>query len=254
MKNISKLLFVVFGVSLWLGPIFAVAQEACGVAYCSSEPIMSSGGSNDVNSSNYSGRATIGDTALPANNEGNSDSTNNQSYGGGTTTTNPELEITLPATSISLGVLGPNAPSTGSATFSVRAYLSSSYAVYTIGNPPTASSGRALNALTSGGASSPGTEQFGINLVANSNPSVGANPVQTPGNTEVGAPYSFGAVAANYATANTFRYNSGEIIAQSASSSGVTTYTISYLVNINPVTTPAGRYIFNQSLVVTGTY
>lgn len=249
MKNISKLLFVAFGLCLWLGPSFAVAQQACGVAYCSSEPLFSSGGSNDVNSSNYTGRATIGDTALPANNEGNADSTNNQTIGGGTTTTNPELEVILSSNDVDMGVLGPNTASTGTATFGVRTYLASGYIVYSMGTPPTASSGRSISALTSGGTSSPGTEQFGINLVANSSPSVGANPVQTPDNT-----YSFGTVAANYATANSFRYNSGEVIAQSSSSSGITTYTVSYLININPTTTPAGKYIFRHSIVVTSTY
>lgn len=172
-----------------------------------------------------------------------------ESIGGNTTSTNPELEVILNAANVEMGVFSPSAASTGTTTFSVRSYLSSGYAVYTIGNPPTTSGGADINPMTTGGTSSPGTEQFGINLVDNSNPDVGANPTQTPDNT-----FSFGYVATNYNTANNFRYNNGDIIARSDSSTGITTYTISYLVNVHPVTTPAGKYIFRQSIVVTPTF
>lgn len=248
-KNISKFLFVLMAVGLWLTPNFAFAQQSSSSNYAADEIFMGPGGSSDVSSTNYTGRASIGDTALPLNNEGNADSTNDQSYGGNTTSANPELEVTLAQSSIDMGVFSPSAASTGTATFSVRTYLASGYVVYTIGQPPTTTGGAQIDAMTSGGTSSPGTEQFGINLVANTSPSVGSNPTQTPDNT-----FSFGAVAANYGTANNFRYNSGETIASSNSSSGVTTYTISYLVNVHPVTTPAGKYIFTQSIVVTSTF
>lgn len=248
-NKINKVLFLAFSGALLLAPQFAFAQQSSSTNYAVDEIFMGPGGSSDVSSPNYSARATVGDTALPQNSEGNADSNNNQSYGGNTTTDVPELELTLNQQSIDMGVLSPSAASTGTATFSVRTYLASGYVVYSIGNPPTATSGRSLAALTNGGTSSPGTEQFGINLVGNSNPVVGSNPTQTPDNT-----FSFGTVANNYAIANTFRYNSGEAVAQSNSSSGVTTYTISYLVNINPTTTPAGQYIFKHSIVVTSTY
>ena len=202
---------------------------------------MGPGGSNDINSPNYTGRATIGDAGI-----GNTSATTEQAIGGGTTSSTPELEVTLPTASIQMGVFSPNAPSTGTATFSIRTYLAKSYVVYTMGNPPTASNGRQILPLTTGGTSSPGTEQFGINLGANTAPSIGANPSQ--GN------FGVGSVSNNYATTNNFRYNSGDAIAQSSASSGLTTYTISYLVNVNPATTPAGTYIFSQSIVVTSTF
>ena len=56
-----------------------------------------------------------------------------------------------------------------------------------------------------------------------------------------------------YDTVNNFRYNTGDTIAQSDSSSGQTDYTISYIVNISPIT-EAGLYVFSQDLVVVGTY
>lgn len=248
-KKINQLFFISFAVLFMISPNFAVAQQASSNNYAVDEIFMGPGGSNDVSSTSYSARGTVGDTALPQNNEGNSDSTNNQTFGGNTTSTNPELEVVLNAVNIDMGVFNPSAASTGTSTFSVRSYLSSGYAVYTIGNPPTTTGGADINPMTTGGTSSPGTEQFGINLVDNSSPDVGANPTQTPDNT-----FSFGYVATNYNTANNFRYNNGDIVARSDSSSGVTTYTISYLINIHPVTTPAGKYIFRQSIVVTPTF
>lgn len=95
-------------------------------------------------------------------------------------------------------------------------------------------------------SSHPGTEQFGINLVANTSPaSFGANPNN--------GDFGFGSVAENYNVANQFRYVSGDTIAKAEKSSGETTYTISYLVNVTGLT-PGGSYASNQTLVVTGTY
>jgi hypothetical protein len=133
--------------------------------------------------------------------------------------------------------------------------LASGYIVQTVGSSPTnnAVSPHSLNALTGGGTSSPGTEQFGINLVANTTgcgapANFGAAPVQIPDST-----FSFGAAASGYNTCGTFKYNNGDTIASSSKSSGETDYTISYLFNISS-TTPDGFYTFNQSIVATSTY
>jgi hypothetical protein len=94
-----------------------------------------------------------------------------------------------------------------------------------------------------------GTEQFGINLVANTNPTTfGANPVQQPDST-----FSYGAAATGYNTANLFKYVKGDVVASSSKSSGTTVYTISYLYNISPVT-DAGEYRFSHVLVATATF
>lgn len=96
------------------------------------------------------------------------------------------------------------------------------------------------------GVSQPGVEQFGINLVANTSPSsVGSNPDN--------GQFGFGAVVGNYSTPNQFYYSSGDTIAQSPKSSGVTNYTITYLVNVEGLT-PGGKYRSDQTLVVLGTF
>ena len=80
-----------------------------------------------------------------------------------------------------------------------------------------------IPALTTQTASTPGTSQFGINLRANSSPSVGAN-------IESGAVAS-GFVDSNYNTANQYRFNDGERVAASSISTGFNRYTVSYIVN-----------------------
>lgn len=246
LKNIAKTFWVLSTLLLLTGPNLVYAQVSCSGAYCVDEPFMGPGGTNDFSSTNFSGRATVGDTALPEVGDGTTTSTSEQSLGGNTTSTDPILEVTVPETTINMGEFSPSEPSIGSTTFSVRTYLSSGYVVYSVGPPPTTTGGASIDAMSAGGVSTPGTEQFGINLVNNSSPDVGADPVQQP--------FGVGSVTSDYSTPNNFRYNSGDIIAQSNSSSGVTTYTISYLINVHPVLTPAGEYVFSQSIVVTSTF
>jgi hypothetical protein len=204
------------------------------------------GGVLDSGSTNYqfqSGQQSVGNTGVT---EGAS--TNYQSQGGFTTTNDPRLSCVINTSSINFGSLSTSVASTATATFSVLNYTSYGYVVSIIGSPPSSGSHTLAN-MSSTVASSAGTEQFGINLVANTSPTTfGANPVQVPDST-----FSFGAAASNYNTTNNFRYNSGETIAQATKTSGQTNYTISYIVNA-ATTTPGGSYSGNQALVCTGTY
>ena len=100
------------------------------------------------------------------------------------------------------------------------------------------------------GSSQPGTEQFGINLVANTVPSsLGAN----PNNGTPPDDFGFGEAAPNYDTPNSYRFVSGDTVAFAPKESGETEYTISYLANVAALT-PGGIYKTNQTLIVTGTY
>ncbi|HUC95689.1 MAG TPA: hypothetical protein VMR76_01890 [Candidatus Saccharimonadia bacterium] len=76
-----------------------------------------------------------------------------------------------------------------------------------------------------------GVSQFGINLVKNTLPSVGQNPVGDISS----QPFP------NYAHANSFLFNSGDIIAGSSQNSNFTIFTNSVMVNINN-SQPAGVY------------
>jgi hypothetical protein len=103
--------------------------------------------------------------------------------------------------------------------------------------------------MPSQAAASPGTEQFGINLKANTSPTTfGADPSQAPDSS-----FGYGYAVPGYDTANVFKYNKGDVIARSDKSSGRTDYTISYIYDISSLSL-AGEYIFTQDLIVIGTY
>lgn len=220
----------------------AFAQESSSSNFQINEYFIGSGGEVDANSANFNSRASIGDTGID-----NSASTNFQQFGGFTTTDEEYLEVSVSSSLIDLGVLDASSVSTGSATFSVRNYLSSGYAVTTRGLL-TSENGDTIAPMATKAASSPGTEQFGINLVANTSPSVGANVVQVPD-----ASFSYGSAATDYDTVNQFKYNESDIIAESDKSTGQSDYTISYITNIGPLT-EAGVYQMTHSLIVTPTF
>lgn len=242
-------LFVLIGVGLVpfaFSQLVSAAPTYSSSNYGVDEVFMGSGGANDMSSSSYRGRASLGDTGV-----GNSASSTYQAYGGFTTTADPYIELIVTSVNTDLGYLSTTAATTTTTTFTVRTYLASGYVVVNGSDPPlnTVSPTRYLTALSSPTAYSAGTEQFGINLVANTSPATfGADPVQVPG-----ATYSYGAAASGYNTANQFKYVKGDTIASSASSSGVTQYTVSYMYSIS-TSTPAGQYNFNHIIIATSTY
>jgi hypothetical protein len=106
-----------------------------------------------------------------------------------------------------------------------------------------------MTALATPTASAAGSEQFGINLVANTSPvNFGANPVQVPDNT-----FSFGQVAADYSSPGLFKYVKDDAVALSTASTSATNYTVSYIFNVSNVT-PGGTYVLRHVLVATATY
>ncbi|MCU0667198.1 MAG: hypothetical protein MUF85_01095 [Patescibacteria group bacterium] len=245
-RFLSSIFIVLFVFSMAIPNLFVTAYAKpthTSPSYGVDEVFFGSGGVNDANSANYNARASLGDLGV-----GNSASSLYQAYGGFTTTDEPFLEFVVNASTVDLGVATNSNASTGSATFTVKAYLAEGYVVATTSDPPKNGT-YTLAGMPTTDISSPGTEQFGINLRANTSPTnIGADPVQIPD-----ASFSFGQVSNGYNTVNQFRYVKNEIIAFSNSSSGITQYTMTYLMNINE-TTPAGTYIMNHNLVATATY
>lgn len=231
---------------LGVSGVVQVAAQGTSTNYRIDESFVGPGGNLDSGSTNYqfqSGQQSVGNTGVT-----NGVSTNYQAQGGVTTTNDPRLSCIINTGSINFGALSTSVATTATATFSVLNYTSSGYIVSIVGSPPS-NSGHALANMASNSASSVGTEQFGINLVANTSPvTFGVNPTQIPDST-----FSFGAAATNYNTDGSFRYNSGETIASATKTSGETDYTISYIVNAS-TTTPGGSYSGNQVLICTGTY
>ena len=221
----------------------ASAAQSSSTNYQVNEVFFGSGGALNVCSTNYCAKESAGETAV-----GNTKSTNYQAQGGFNTDRTPYLQFLVTNTNTDLGVLSTGSTATTTATFSVKDYLSSGYTVVNA-SPPPKNGSYTMHNLTSPTASSSGSEQFGINLVANTSPTTfGADPSQNPNNT-----FGFGTAASGYNTANQYKYVNGDAIASSSKSSGETDYTISYIFNISSVT-PGGTYTFNHVLVATATY
>lgn len=209
------------------------------------ESFIGPGGSLESSSDNFS--TAPGGQAVGGPGGGESESNNFRTQAGPQTTNDPSLTCSVTSSSLDFGAFSPGVTSTATATFSVLNYTAYGYVVQIVGDTP-ATGAHNLAAMSSNGPASPGTEQFGINLVDNASPDIGANPVQVPDSS-----FSFGQAAGNYDTADSFRYVNGETIASATESSGQTDYTISYIVDAS-TTTPGGAYSGGQSIVCTGTY
>jgi hypothetical protein len=173
-----------------------------------------------------------------------------QAFSGFLTPNEPFLEMTVNTSLADLGVLDSTAAKTANANFNVRAYTNSGYTVITMSQPPQTNGGLTLTPMAAQGSSTPGTEQFGMNLVANTAPaSFGADPSKQPDST-----FADGKAAPGYDTANQYKYNAGDLIAETNDSGwGQTNYTISYIANITSITR-AGQYSMVHDLVVVPTY
>jgi hypothetical protein len=242
-KKIQKVALAILLAWLCL-PIIALAAQSESSNFQVNEVFFGSGGElNACSSGNYCAKQSAGDLAV-----GTSSSANYQAHAGFNTDRTPYIQVIVNNTNVDLGTMTASTTKTANATFSVKAYLAHGYSVVNASDPPTNNSYIMKN-LTIPTASSAGTEQFGINLVANTSPTTfGANPTHNPDNT-----FSFGNIAADYSSANTYKYVKGDTVAYSTSSSSATTYTVSYIFNISNVT-PGGQYALHHVLVATGTY
>lgn len=251
-------------VAVLVMPGFASAQWQQSSSYGMNESQIGGNGLFNSVSGHYSinpvtddGGASLGAAAV-----GSGISNSYSTSAGFDTTAQPGLTFTVNGGSISLGTLLTSAAATATATFSVKDYTSSGYFVTLAGTAP-ANGAHALAAmgtqLSNSSSCSPsctsttGTEQFGINMRANTSPATfGADPVPIPS-----AAYSLylpsTVLPLPYRTVNSYRFFSGDEVASAPSSSGETDYTMSFLANIS-ATTPGGQYQGNLTLIATGSY
>ncbi len=227
-------------------------QQSCSSSYSVGEAFFGNGGTLNSCSSSYCTKQALGETTV-----GNTASSNYQAQTGFNSNRNEYIEFNVNAATLNFGVLSTGSTKTGTATFNVKAYVANGYQVVNA-SPPPQYGGHTLSTASVPTASATGTEQFGINLVANTSPaSFGVAPVQIPSNS-----YSFGKVADNtvntpstarYDQTNQYMYRNGDVIAYSTKSTGETDYTISYIMNISNAT-PSGTYTMNHVLVATATF
>ena len=143
---------------------------------------------------------------------------------------------------VALGTLSASATNSGLSQIGVGTNSQSGY-VITVNGSTLTSGANTITALSTQAASSTGTKQFGLNLRANSTPSVGADPdgsgTATP--------------SANYNTANQYRFVSGDTVASSAGTDLFRRFQVSYIANID-VATAAGAYTTSLSYICTPTF
>jgi len=190
-------------------------------------------------SSQYCAKASIGDM-------GGTSSATTPEFGE-VKYTEPTLEMIVGSGQSNLGVLTTEHTATKTMTIKVRNYLTGGYTLQILGDAPKFD-GHTLETVLTPEASTPGTEQFGMNIVANTAPKVGEDPVQVPADAGV-----FGEAAEGYATANMFKYQSGDVFARSTQNTGGTDYTVTMIVNISS-NTPSGHYTGDFAAVLMPAY
>jgi hypothetical protein len=236
---------LVLGLFVLASPALAYAQYAS-PNFKVDEVFIGGGSVQDSCSDNYCSNQSAGDTAI-----GNTNSANFRAQAGSQTTGDPTISMSINNTDVDLGVISTSTPSAASVSFSITSYLTSGYIVRVYGSPPgnrTGTGTHSLTPLSSPNPSDPGTEQFGINLVANTTPGIGTSPIQAPDST-----FSFGYAKPGYDTQDQFKYVDGDAIAGSDESSGQTNYTMSIMANISEIT-PGGRYDGTLVLQVIATF
>lgn len=215
------------------------------------------GGQTDSSSPNYRARQSVGALGV-----GSAASNNYDAVIGFNTPSEPFLEVYVTGAQVDLGIIDDNVASYGSAqagdcncSFSVRSYLSSDYYVLSSSNPPANQSGHILQNKSTQGSMSTlvSEEEFGINLVANSNPAMGANPVNQPDDS-----FADGEAAPGYEIADQFKYVSGDVVVKSPKVNGnpgigKTDYTITYAAKIKSIT-PSGDYKMKHDIIVVASY
>ncbi len=220
----------------------AYANTSSSTNFQVTEMEFGAGSSQQNCSGQYCATATIGEVSA-----NDSASAHMAASFGAVTPDDPLLEMIVEPGVSNLGVLGAEKTATKTSIVRIRSYLSNGYTLQIVGDPPKYQ-GHTLATPATPTASAMGTEQFALNVVANTVPAVGVAPEQVPS-----AAISFGEPHASYATPNLFKYTSGDVIALSNSASGQTNYTISMIVNVSN-TTPAGHYTSDFSAVVVPTY
>ncbi len=128
---------------------------------------------------------------------------------------------------VDVGELSTNAPATANLQFSGATNDGSGYTTYLNGNTMT-SGNNVVTALASNSGSAPGTSQFGLNLRANTSPTVGLDPA--------GAGTSV--PTAGYGTPNSFRFVDGEAVTTSPLPTDFRVFTATYIVNVSPAQPP----------------
>ncbi len=142
-----------------------------------------------------------------------------------------------------MGDLTPTTTLTARSQMAVGTNATGGFAITAYGTPPSAGTS-VIDASTTPTESRKGTNQFGINLVANTSPGIGSDPEGTWANA---------LASPGYDTPNKYKYVSGDVIAYSADVSLMKKFTVSYIINSKP-DLRAGVYTTTISYIASGRF
>ncbi len=142
-----------------------------------------------------------------------------------------------------MGSLQPDRTLMATSQMAAGTNASNGYTIQVFGTTMAAGT-HVIDALAAPTASAMGNSQFGINLVANTDPVLGRDP---------DGPFTNATVDPNYDTPNLFMYQDGDEVASAPAVSLIRRFTVSYIVNSPPNIRP-GVYTTTLSYVCTGRF
>ncbi len=142
-----------------------------------------------------------------------------------------------------MGELNPRQTLTAQSQMAVGTNASGGFVVTANGTPMSAGT-NVIDSLATPTESKPGSNQFGINLVANSSPAIGVDPEGTWANATP---------SLSYGTPNKYKFVTGDIVASSPNVSLMKKFTVSYIVNSNEQLR-AGVYTTTITYIASGQF
>jgi hypothetical protein len=142
-----------------------------------------------------------------------------------------------------MGTLSPDHTLTATSQMAAGTNASNGYTISVHGTTMVAGT-HVIDSLTTPTASAMGNSQFGINLVDNTAPALGADP---------DGAFTNAVVSANYDQPNLFTYNDGDEVASAPHVSLVRRFTVSYIVNSPPNLRP-GVYTTTVTYICAGRF
>jgi len=142
-----------------------------------------------------------------------------------------------------MGQLSTDSPLVAQSQMAVGTNASGGFAITADGFPMSAGT-NVIDGLPTPTESKPGTNQFGINLVANSAPAIGSDPEGSWANA-IASP--------DYGIPNKYKYVPGDVVAYSPNVSLMKKFTVSYIVNSSP-DLHAGVYTTTINYIASGRF
>lgn len=142
-----------------------------------------------------------------------------------------------------MGDLNSNSTLTTQSQMGVGTNASGGFAITINGTPPAAGT-NVIDAPKTPTESTPGKNQFGINLVANNQPTVGSDPEGIWANA---------VPSTDYGIPNKYKFVSGDVVAYSPNVSLMRKFTVSYILNSSP-NLRAGVYSTTVTFIASGRF